>query len=211
MYGRNQNPDGTPINTAVFLNTRTNTKLKRDLSRADFESFVSAVIETKFQRLVPAFALRGGWERWFHAELCLLINNSTQAPGYYADREPPVYAASGYADIAFEDPVTHVASHVVEIKCGLNSATPAQSNKRAAQDMVKLGGDPKTGKATQLKVKYEETARIVLLLIVDDAVPDTTQWDASNTISRLCAFDNKQHIVSYYIRYLPEKLRVAVQ
>ncbi|CAK5263903.1 unnamed protein product [Mycena citricolor] len=169
MWGNDQNPNGTPIS----LNGPT-----PDTFRPQFESFVSGVIESEFQSIVPAYKLSGGWEKWFHAELCVFINHYAGAPGFKADREPPVYPDSGFADIALEDPATGAVSHVVEIKCSLKTETAARANQRAGDDITKLGGNPKTGKKTELKVNYAGAAKIVLLLVVDDVVPDTIPWDA---------------------------------
>ncbi|CAK5263907.1 unnamed protein product [Mycena citricolor] len=77
--------------------------------------------------------------------------------------------------------------------------------------MIKLGGKPEIGQLPQLKVKYGDAARIVLLLIVDGAVPDATQWDFTGRIDCACEFDKGDHFVSYYIQYLSETPGAIVQ
>ncbi|CAK5279087.1 unnamed protein product, partial [Mycena citricolor] len=88
-------------------------------------------------------------------------------------------------------------SHIVEIKCSLNTETAARANQRAEEDIIKLGGNPKTGKTTELKVEYAGAAKIVLLLIVDDVIPATIPWDTIQDENRLRLFQPSEDTIRY--------------
>ncbi|CAK5263905.1 unnamed protein product [Mycena citricolor] len=172
----------------------------------DLLYFLRSVLTEKFEPLVKIRLQRGGWEKWFQVELCLLINhfhdrNNVHAL-YHATREEQVFQGTRqYADVIISEgnsPETRKLTHLLEIKCGRNNQSASDVAQDIWKDWDKVGGITGNGNGP-LQPKLAAASRVAVCVTVDDPPLLTTNW-SPYTVNGVV--DGQPHTVYFHFRYL---------
>ncbi|CAK5263904.1 unnamed protein product [Mycena citricolor] len=169
--------------------------------------FLTAVIKNKFEKIVRIQPQRGGWEKWFQVELCLLINHfhdrdDVHPVRYHATREKRVYDEDGKSvDVVISEGETLEKSkrtHVLEIKCGKHNQSTNDIAKDIWEDWGKLGAITGNGNGT-LQPGLAATSRVAVCVTVNSLPTLTGDWHRY-TFKR--DVDGKNYLVHLQFRYL---------
>ncbi|CAK5263910.1 unnamed protein product [Mycena citricolor] len=152
--------------------------LSATVLQGDFVYFLRAVIGNKLDKLVKIRLQRGGWEKWFQVELCLLINhfhdrNNVHAV-YSAEREEQVFPGTRKSvDVSISEGGKY--THVLELKCGRNNQSANDLAQDIWDDWEKVGAITGNGNGP-LQPKLAAASRVAVCVSIDKPPPLDGNW-----------------------------------